>query len=87
MLSFSKILLHGSAAAGSSRTITALGIIQLNADPSPLAFSLLFLFSVLPAVCGGGGRVGGSESSLGSVLHDPVIWLDMQPLGWEQGRL
>lgn len=29
---------------------------------------------------------GGSESGLGWVPYDPVIWLDMQPLGWGAGE-
>lgn len=26
----------------------------------------------------------GSESSLGRLLRDPVMWLDAEPLGWER---
>lgn len=69
--------------------ITALGIIQLNVltnhslpPPTPWhSLSLLILFTVFNAGGGGGCRVARSESSLGWVFHDPVIWLDVQLLG------
>lgn len=53
---------------------------------SPGILSLLVLFTVLNAVSGGGCRVAGSESSLGWVCHDPVIWLDVQPLSWGEAE-
>lgn len=90
----SKFLLHGFIMAGGLRAmgvITALGIIQLNvptnhslppSTPAPWhSLSLLIPFTVLNAGGGGGCRVARSESSLGWVFHDPVIWRDVQLLG------
>lgn len=50
-------------------------------------FSLSSLQSVEAAEALRGKGGGGSESSLGWALHDPVIWLDTPPLGWGQERL
>lgn len=45
---------------------------------SPLAFFLLCLFPLCSMQAAEGS--GGSESSLGWVLHEPVVWLDtLQP--------
>lgn len=50
----------------------------------PLAFFLLCLFPLCSMQAAEGS--GGSESSLGWALHEPVVWLDTLPLRFPNGR-
>lgn len=86
----SLILLQGSATArklegdGGNNCTGNYSIKWPIRPPRRPPSSFFSLSSLLPVE---GAEAGGSKSSLGLVLCDPVIWLDTQLLGQEQGRL
>lgn len=86
MLSLFYMALQQLESSRAMVVITALGIIQLNAPSVPSSVHPPFSFLCPQLSLWRRPGLEGSESSLGWVFHDPVIRLDMQPVGWEHGR-